>query len=112
MGGTNKVELILDDICYPDFYRGTSGFSLAVFLSPDMSKTDMISAINSEVQNHMEFPFDYAAFDVAMREWVEEFHDWVIRDLLSFPDNDAIPYAYFSVFPMSDSILSDSMNLS
>ncbi len=102
------MRLQLLDICFPDYFRGTSDFCLAVLLTPDMLAEDMESAIKDSVESMMEFPFNYDVFYEVVEEWVTDNHYEMIRNLESFPedtwtmDDGYYPYAYFSVGSLTD----------
>lgn len=111
-----RLDLSFLDLCFPDWFQGTSKYSIAVSFHPEMSKEEVRQAFIDSVNSFMDFPY-WVGYESAVAEWVDCSYEALIQDLNKFEketwegDTDAIPYAYFSLeYVTPETISSDTMS--
>jgi hypothetical protein len=96
------MKLQFLDLCFPDWFQGTSKYSIAVSFHPEMNKSEVVQAFIDSVNSFMSFPY-WAGYKEAVAEWVELSYDALIRELKKFDaetwedDTEYTPYGYFSL---------------
>lgn len=111
-----QLDLSFLDLCFPDWFQGTSKYHIAVYFHPEMDKEEVRQAFIDSVNSFMDFPY-WEGYEKAVAEWVDCSYDALIKELNKFEketwedDTEDSPYAYFSLeYAASETISSDTMS--